>query len=89
MVNYQELAEHFRNTLSTLMKEKGIKQGQLASMVGVAQSQVSNWLNGRNLPNFWTVRLLAEQLGVCVSEFFWAKPDLNYWLCEVRGGVDS
>lgn len=36
--------------LKEKIKEKGLTQQQLADMLGVKQSAVSNWCNGYNLP---------------------------------------
>ena len=49
--------------------ESGMQQGQLAEMVGAAQSQVSRW--ERNVsPELETIELLAEVLGKPVYWFF-------------------
>ena len=60
----------FAIIIKKIMAERGFKQMQLADLLGIKQSQVSNWLNGRSLPNYTSLRLLSERLDTPVERFF-------------------
>ena len=66
----KNINKNFKNTLRDLMNERGLNQMQLANLVGIRQSQVSNLLQGKSMPNYWTLKDLAEKLEICVSNFF-------------------
>lgn len=55
-------------TLKRKRKEKGLTQGQLASISGVSQQAISFIECGRNTPSEGTLRLLAEALGCSIAE---------------------
>lgn len=52
-----ELSFGIADRLSTLLKEKGISQRELANRMGKRESEVSKWLTGRH--NF-TMRTIAQ-----------------------------
>lgn len=52
-----ELSFGIADRLSTLLKEKGISQRELANRMGKRESEVSKWLTGRH--NF-TIRTIAQ-----------------------------
>jgi len=54
----------FSKILGNIMKEQNLNQLALAGMLGIRQSQVSNWLNGKSLPGYFSLKLLCEKLGV-------------------------
>ena len=54
----------FGSILKEIMREKSVNQLQLAHMLGVRQSQVSNWLNGKSLPGYFSIRMLCTKLDV-------------------------
>ena len=54
----------FDEILKKMMKEKGLNQLQLAGLLGIRQSQISNWLNGKSLPGYYSIKLLCEKLKV-------------------------
>jgi len=54
----------FDKILRDLMKERGLNQLKLSEILGVRQSQISNWLNGKSLPGYFSIKLLCEKLKV-------------------------
>ncbi|MCL2756109.1 MAG: helix-turn-helix domain-containing protein [Firmicutes bacterium] len=56
--------EPFKTRLSKIMKEKGLNQLDISAIVGVRQSQVSNWLSGRSLPGYKSICALCKSLKV-------------------------
>lgn len=49
-----------RNRIAELRKETGINQRELSERLGVAQTTVSAWENGRNEPDIETFQKLAD-----------------------------
>lgn len=54
----------FDRILKELMKKRELNQLQLAEILGIRQSQISNWLNGKSLPGYYSLKLLCEKLKV-------------------------
>lgn len=46
------------------MQERGINQLQLSEKLGVRQSQVSNWVNGKSLPGYYSIKMICIKLKV-------------------------
>lgn len=55
-----EKPTNFHKVLKELMAEDGTTQGQLAEGIGLRQSQVSNLINGKSLPGYYTLRALSN-----------------------------
>jgi len=55
---------NFHKILGQLMDQHRVNQLQLAALLGVRQSQVSNWLNGKSLPGYYSIRMICTKLGV-------------------------
>ena len=60
----------FARILAQLIQERGLNQLQLAALIGVRQSQVSNWLNGKSLPGYHSLDQLRQKLKVNADNFF-------------------
>lgn len=60
----------FVKVIKTLMYERKIGQVQLAELLGIRQSQVSNWINGKSLPSYPYVQLLKDKMGIPVETYF-------------------
>ena len=58
------------NNLKTIRVSKNITQSDLADVLGVDKSFVSNIENGKNNPTLSTISSLAKALGVTVDELF-------------------
>lgn len=54
----------FDRILKELMKKRRLNQLQLAEILGIRQSQISNWLNGKSLPGYYSLKLLCAKLEV-------------------------
>ena len=59
--------------ISTLRREKGMTQKELADMIGVTDKAVSKWERDVACPDTQTIPKLAEILGVSVEELINAK----------------
>jgi len=58
----------FSQILRELMDAQNLNQLQLSKMLGIRQSQVSNWLNNKSLPGYYSIKLLCEKLSVTADE---------------------
>jgi len=55
---------YFQKTLKKLMDDKGLNQLKLAGEINIRQSQVHNWLAGKSLPGYLSIRKLAQYFNV-------------------------
>lgn len=53
-----------------LMEEQELSQEELAKILGVNQTTVSQWLLGRKKPGYDSIRLLYEKFGVTPNSLF-------------------
>ncbi|MDE5630406.1 MAG: helix-turn-helix domain-containing protein, partial [Bacilli bacterium] len=49
-------------------KEKNQTQADLAEKLGVTEKSVSNWENGRNMPDLSLFKSLCENLNITINE---------------------
>lgn len=61
--------EAFSKRFRQLFKASGLSQTELADAVGVTQTAISYWLNGKNEPSFGDVVRISIVLKIDVSEF--------------------
>lgn len=54
--------------ISNLRKEKNITQAELAEKLGVTDRSVSNWENGKNMPDLSLFKPLCEILGITIND---------------------
>lgn len=59
----------FPNILQSFLKDNGLTQTKFAEIVGVKQSQVSEWLSGKAKPGYDILRQLSKAFSV--SADFW------------------
>lgn len=58
----------FANLFSSKRIEKGLSQGEIASMLNVTRQAVSKWENGKAMPDITLMPQIAEILGVSIEE---------------------
>ena len=66
---------NFAKILREVMETNKLNQLQLAELLGVRQSQVSNWLNGKSLPGYYSIRMICTKLGVSADYLLELKDD--------------
>ena len=59
-----ELDMGFFDTLKDIMIDLNLNQSQLAKMIGVKQSQVSEWLNGKSKPGYDNLKSICKALDI-------------------------
>ena len=60
----------FSKALKQVMEERKLSQLKLATILDIRQSQISNWLNDKSLPGYYSLNLLRNKLKVRVDFFF-------------------
>ncbi|MDR0383931.1 MAG: helix-turn-helix transcriptional regulator [Christensenellaceae bacterium] len=59
---------NFTETIKRIMDRKGLNQFQLAKIIGIRQSQVHNWIIGKSLPGYTSLKLLMKHLDLTAEE---------------------
>ena len=54
--------------ISEKRKEKKITQEELAERLGVSDRAVSNWENGKNMPDLSLFKPLCKELGITIND---------------------
>ena len=54
----------FIEILKDIMSDYNLNQTQLANKIGLKQSQVSEWLNGKSKPGYDSLKLICQTLGI-------------------------
>lgn len=57
----------FIERLNNLMRVEGLTQGELSRRIGVSQSAVCNWLNGKKEPSIESLWKLSDYFDVSVD----------------------
>jgi putative transcriptional regulator len=60
----------FKNRIREVRKKKGLKQVDLARIVGVFQSEISEIECGRRKPSIYLAKKIAKALGVSLDDLF-------------------
>ena len=55
--------------IAQIRKEKNITQSDLAEKLGVTDRSVSNWENGKNMPDLSLFKPLCDELNISINEF--------------------
>lgn len=61
------------NYITKKIKEKNLTQEKLAEKIGVSNKTISKWETGKSMPDYATIPLLCEELGISVSELMDAE----------------
>ena len=64
-----EWLDIFGDNLRDLMEERGYSQRELATLCGLSESVVSNYVNKRSMPGVRAIINMSYELGVDVNEF--------------------
>jgi transcriptional regulator with XRE-family HTH domain len=64
----------FKDILKAFLKENDLTQTHFASIVGVKQSQVSEWLRGKAKPSYDLLKQMSKTFGIS-ADFFLGLTD--------------
>lgn len=62
------MLEFYHEKFESIRKEKGPSINKLCNLIGISRVSYWKWKNGIQIPKEGTIRLLAETLGILVSE---------------------
>lgn len=54
----------FIDILKEIMIDCNLNQTQLATKLGLKQSQISEWLSGKSKPGYDNIKLICQTLGI-------------------------
>ena len=60
----EKIVTDFIEILKDIMIDFNLNQSQLATRLGLKQSQISEWLKGKSKPGYDNIKLICETLGV-------------------------
>lgn len=66
----------FKEILEEFLIMKGLTQTAFAKIIGVKQSQVSEWLKGKAKPGYDTLKQMAVSFGISADYFLGIKDGL-------------
>lgn len=69
----QDFIDAFSWRLTKHIKAAGLTRAEVAKMADITPSQLSNYTNGKSLPNTYTLYKLAAVLKCTPSELLWVK----------------
>ena len=64
----------FVNNLRHYMERRGVEQSDIVTALGVSASTVSDWFNGKKYPRVDAMQMLADYLGVLISDLTSENP---------------
>ena len=59
----------FKDILKNFLKENDLTQTKFAKIVGIKQSQVSEWLKGKAKPSYDILKLIAKSFSISADYF--------------------
>lgn len=62
--------EKFHEKLKVLRKNKGLKQQEIADILGVKRNTYSDWENGKSKPNYEKLEKIADFFSVSLDWLF-------------------
>jgi transcriptional regulator with XRE-family HTH domain len=60
----------FDKKIKYIMEKRHISQTKMSRILGVAQGQISNWINGKSLPNYVSLKTLKEMFNLSIDDLF-------------------
>jgi len=83
------VASDFGERLRQAIEARGWEQKEFAAKIGVSESQVSRWVNGKAVPHIDTVGRIEDELGVDLSTPFEnSTPEFELYVSAPITGLD-
>lgn len=70
--------EQIRNVLTEAIKQTSLTQKELADQIGVSQSMISHYVNGRKMPALDTLSRLCSVLDLDANEILCVERSEQY-----------
>ena len=81
--------EQIGKFIAELRKEKNMTQQELADKIGVTDRAISNWENGRRLPDLSLIKVVASELDISVAELLNGRKLNKEELEELKITIDN
>ena len=81
--------EQIGKFIAELRKEKNMTQRELADIIGVTDRAISNWENGRRLPDLSLIKVVASELDISVAELLNGRKLNKEELEELKITIDN
>lgn len=72
---YQEQVDSFSRSLKAAIDKNGMTQRKLARKLGLSNSAINGWCNGRSAMSLVTATTVANALGMTLDETFCHDPE--------------
>jgi transcriptional regulator with XRE-family HTH domain len=79
----------FRGSLPAILKERGLKQTELAAHLNVTANTISNWVNGGSYPSTEMLFEMADDLGVSLDRLVGRVPPGTESMPRLRELVEA
>lgn len=66
----EELKSVVANNIAKYRKAKGLTQVELAEGINYSDKLISKWESGNGFPDIFTLKILADFLGIQVDDFY-------------------
>lgn len=73
----KNVREILKDNLSYYLKNSQLSQKEIADLLGISKSSITNWLAGSNSPSIETLAKLCQILGVKMSEMLSDKVEIT------------
>lgn len=81
--------EQIGKFIAELRKEKNMTQQELAEKLNITDRAISNWENGRRLPDYTSLPLLAEVLDISIQELLNGHKMSKEELIELKDTLEN
>ena len=75
--------------IAELRKEKNMTQQELADKLEATDRAISNWENGRRLPDYTFLPLLSEVLNTSIQELLNGRKMTKEEMLELKGTLEN
>lgn len=72
----------FSEILTSLRKEKGLTQAELAKQLGLSASAIGNYEQGTRTPDYETLELIADYFNVPINSLFGKYTDTETFISD-------
>lgn len=60
----------FKDIIKSIMIEKNLTQSELAKILGVNQTTIGQWLNGKKKPSYDSIAMIYQKFDITPNELF-------------------
>lgn len=68
-ITREQFGKYFGSRLKQIMRDRCITQQQLSSIIGISRSNISDYINGLNIPSFMVAYKISRALDCSLDEF--------------------